>query len=54
MEGNYKSLTVYKKSFALAMDVFEITKKVAIGSHLPTANCLFANFIAIWGLSVIH
>jgi len=26
MKGNYKSLTVYKKSFALAMDVFEITK----------------------------
>jgi four helix bundle protein len=27
MNGNFRSLTVYKKSFTLAMDIFAITKK---------------------------
>lgn len=30
MAGGFRELTVYKKAFALAMDIFEITKKYKI------------------------
>jgi hypothetical protein len=30
MSGSFKDLTVYKKAFSLAMEIFEITKKFPV------------------------
>jgi hypothetical protein len=36
MAGNFRELTVYRKSFAFAIEIFEITKKFSHGRKSRT------------------